>query len=167
MLALVLALAAGPADWAGTWKGTCRLTPAYETVESFAASLTVGKTDRPDTLRWTIIYETDPRDVRNYELIAVDAAAGRYVLDEKNGLLLDAVFSDGVLYSPFTIGTLLITATYEATGDGTMRMNLPSFSRDPSRETCLTGQGGNCAQSFALARSQHCWLKRQEMRKLD
>lgn len=167
LLGAVPAMAAGPRDWAGTWKGECRLTPAYQGVSSFPASLTVALTDKADVLRWTLIYETSPRDVRNYELIAVDAAAGRYTVDEKNGLFLDAAYSDGVLYVPFTIGELLITATYAVGDDGVMHLNLPSFSSTPSRTTCLSGQPDTCVQSFALSSSQHCWLKRQDMRKLD
>lgn len=161
------AAAAGPGDWAGTWKGECRLAPPHGGLSAFPMSLTIGVTDKPDVLRWMLVYEAKARDVRNYELIATDVAAGRYVIDEKNGLLLDAAYSDGVLYAPFTIGGALITAMYWVGEDGTMHANMPSFAAEPSRTTCLSGQPDTCARSFALSGTQHCWLKRLDMRKLD
>ncbi len=167
LAAVAPAAAAGPADWTGTWKGTCRLTPPHQGIAEFPMTLTIGATAKPDALRWMLVYETGTRDVRDYELLAVDAAAGTYVIDEKNGLLLDAAFSDGVLYAPFTIGKVLITATYRVDESGTMHADMPSFGAEPSRTSCLTGQPETCARSFALTGTQHCWMKRQEMRKLD
>ncbi len=167
VLATAPALAAGPEDWIGTWKGACRLTPPQEGVETFPMSLTIARTARPDTLRWMLVYETGRRDVRNYELVARDAAAGLYVIDEKNGLLLDAAYADGVLYAPFTIGAALITATYWVGPEGVMYANMPSFGNEPSRETCLSERPETCARSFALTGAQHCRMERQEMRKLE
>ena len=128
-------------------------------------SLTIARTDDPAVLRWAIAYETGGRDVRNYELVSTDAA-GRYVIDEKNGLFLDAAYSDGVLYSPFTIGSQLITASYRVESDGAMRVDMPSFGAEPVRTSCLEGQAETCASSFGLSGTQHCRLVRQQMRRL-
>ena len=166
-LALTPAFAAGPADWAGTWKGECVLSPPHEGIERFPASLTIGVTDDPARLRWMLVYETGGRDVRNYELVTVDAAAGRYVIDEKNGLKLDAGFADGVLYAPFTIGAALIVASYRVGADGVMHADMPSFSNEGSAPTCLDGNPETCTRSFALQSTQHCALTKQAMRKLD
>jgi len=161
------AVAAGPADWAGTWSGECVLAPAHDGIERFPASLTIGKTDDPARLRWMLVYETGRRDVRNYELVTVDAAAGRYVVDKKNGLKLEAGFADGVLYAPFTIGQALIVASYRIGADGAMRADMPSFANVPSSTTCLEANADTCAASFPLQGTQHCTLKKQTMRKLD
>lgn len=166
-LALMPVMAAGPADWAGTWSGECVLTPPHEGLARFPASLTIGLTDDPKRLRWMLVYETGRRDVRNYELVTVDAAAGRYVVDEKNGLKLEAGFADGVLYAPFTIGQALIVASYRIDADGAMRADMPSFANVPSSTTCLEANADTCAASFPLQGTQHCTLKKQTMRKLD
>lgn len=161
------ALAAGPSDWAGTWTGDCVLTPPREGIERFAASLTIGATDDPGRLRWMLVYETGERDVRRYELVTVDAAAGRYVVDEKNGLKLEAGFADGVLYAPFTIGEALIVASYRVGADGAMHADMPSFSNEALAPTCLEANPETCTRSFALQGTQHCTLKKQALRKLD
>lgn len=152
--------AAAPADWAGDWFGACTVTPAYQGIESFRAKLNIGPQSAEGRLRWKITYELAQRDVRDYQLVPVDAAKGHYAVDEKNGLLLDAFLADGVLYMPFTIGGTLITATYSVGADGVMVMNLPSFGSTPVRTTCLTREKQTCAQSFALTGTQHCRLEK-------
>lgn len=168
VLAGALAGAAGaapPEDWIGHWTGTCRLAPPYQGLETFGATLTVAPGSAPGSYSWRVTYDNGRHDVRAYELTPVDAAKGHYVIDEKNGLLLDAVISDGVLYAPFTIGEQLIVATYAVGADGAMAMNLPAFGREPARKTCLTDAPETCAASFVLAQSQHCRLTRAAMSK--
>lgn len=48
------AVAANPTfdAWIGTWKGSCKLTPAYQGVENINTSLTVAKTSSSDRLQW-------------------------------------------------------------------------------------------------------------------
>lgn len=165
LTAMPVAQAAGPEDWAGMWRGSCRITPAQDGIESFRMSLTIGPGSAEDRLRWRIEYETGKRDVRDYELLKTETP-GRYALDEKNGLILDSAFADGVLYATFSIGEVLVTGTYSVGEDGAMTANMPSFDVVPSRTTCLTGAPETCAGSFALVGAQHCRLTRQEMRKL-
>jgi len=168
VLAGALAGAAGaapPEDWIGHWTGTCRLAPPHEGLESFPASLTVAPGSTAGALRWRLSYETGQRDVRDYELVPVDAAKGHYAIDEKNGLLLDAVLSDGVLYAPFAIADRMIVATYFVGPDGAMIANMPAFAREPARTTCLTGAPETCAASFMLVQTQHCRLTRAAMSK--
>ncbi len=167
LAAIAPASAAGLDAWKGVWKGACRLTPAHDGIAQFAASLTIAGGVGDGRLRWRLQYEIGGGDVRDYEIATVDEAAGHYAIDEKNGLVLDAVLSDGVLYAPFTINAMLITATYAVGADGTMIANMPAFGDEPVRETCLTGQPQTCARSFLLKSTQHCTLNRVEMRKLE
>src|SRR5262245_28004945 len=111
----------------GSWRGTCAITPEHEGVSSFGAELIVEPGKRDDRLSWTIVYHLRGTETRAYELIAVDAAKGHYVVDEKNGLMLDAYFAGGVLYSTFAIGEGVIAASYQVLSDGSMLMSLPQF----------------------------------------
>jgi len=78
---------------------------------------------------WTITYDGEfGRQVRPYELIAIDAAAGRFAVDEKNGIVIPMRFLKGTLYS-----------TFEVMG-----------SRIEVRET-LVGSGGSAAIAIEMA----------------
>jgi hypothetical protein len=80
--------------------------------------LVIGPTADPARYTWTVIYiEGDQRQERPYELVIIDAAAGKFVIDEKNSIMLDSRFIDGALYSQFVVGTSVITASYRRDGE--------------------------------------------------
>ena len=57
---------------------------------------------------WTIAYSGQPE--RGYELVAVPEKPGAFVMDEKNGILLDASLEESELLSAFEVeGRLLLT----------------------------------------------------------
>lgn len=151
-----LVLAAPHDQWVGKWNGNCTITPEYDGIKQLKSSLEVKIQDKG--LSWLLIYDYNgaiPTEVRNYELKIEDEKAGHYVIDEKNGLLLDAYLNNGVLFSPFTINGLLITARYEFK-KSTMTLEMPSYGVTPHRTTCLKGNSDLCAVSLPLHRVQTC-----------
>ena len=80
-----------PTAWHGTWRGPCTATfLAGRPPVNFTMQLRVEPADQPDRLTWEITYDADAgKQVRPYELVAVDSAAGRYAIDEKNGIVID------------------------------------------------------------------------------
>lgn len=145
-----LALAADfPESWVGTYEGevtgaalptTMRLTIERRTNERY---------------RWAIQYSGEPE--RNYELIAMDAKAGKYVIDEKNGIVIDNFYRGGVLHSMFTVAGKLIVFQYELTEAG-MRIDSPSFSATPSR---FSGTEALPVNSFPLLNIQRGLLPKK------
>lgn len=149
--------------WLGQWKGVCKLTPPYNGVSRFNVSLKISRSEKADRFQWLWIYEAATNfqeEVRDYEMVAVDASKGYYVVDEHNGLLLDSFLDGNFLYSPFRINGKLITATYILSGKNEMLMDMPSFDATPMRKTCVTGYPNLCAESFRLRMSQRCTLKK-------
>ncbi len=97
-----------PESWQGTWRGTLTLSPP---LKNFPASSPMELRIVPkETGRWswTIAYSGQPE--RGYELVAVAEKPGAFVLDEKNGILLDANLEGDALLSAFEVeGRLLLT----------------------------------------------------------
>lgn len=149
--------------WEGDWRGTCRLNPAYQGIESFNMRLQVGDTST-ERAAWTLTYEamgTRPRETRTYEIFAVDARQGHYAIDEHNGLILDSYLLGDTLYSAFTISGNLIPARYEISRPGVMVVEMPNLTVNPVRESCVEGNPQLCAHSFRLNSVQRCELQRQ------
>lgn len=172
ILASILAVAAAAAgaqaqtdplaSWAGTWQGACELSPPYAGAASFDASLNIVPTlgGRYD---WQIIYEASgslPRSVRNYEMVPVDALIGHFVLDEKNGLLLDSFIAGRAVRTYIAIGGNRIPGLYLLLSEREMLIDLPLFAQAPIRNTCLNGNPSQCTDSYRLNRSQTCRLVR-------
>ncbi len=149
--------------WKGVWSGTCRTMSVGGSAQQFGASLAIRPLSQDGSrYSWTVTYTPaggGQRQVRPYEIVAVDRARGHYVVDEKNGLKLDAYKVANQIFMPFTIGRVLITAKYVRLKQGIV-MELPSFPVQPSRRTCLQSNPENCASSFALRSLQLCLLRR-------
>jgi hypothetical protein len=140
---------------------------------AFSMQLRIAPAETPDRLTWEITYESDAggpaaKQVRPYELLAVDAAAGRFAIDEKNGIVIDAGLAGGrTLSSHFEVQNVMITASYrlEPAADqpatspaDRIVVELHTFLVDEPR----TSGGGNTppVKSWRLASVQRAELQR-------
>ncbi len=110
-----------PRAYAGEWRGTLVVQNPSGASQSTPMSLRIDSLKlRPNATRgirygWTILY--GGQEPRKYELVIRDAKAGRYQIDEKDGIVLDAVLINGRLISQFQVEESLLTSIYTFTPD--------------------------------------------------
>lgn len=170
-----------PTTWHGTWRGDCTaITTSNRPALNFTMQLRVAPiADRPDRLTWEITYEGGAgNQVRPYELIALENEPNRFVIDEKNGILIDAGLLGSTIASHFTVQSAMITATYrlepavaEAGAAGTpprpdrIIVELTTFKADDSVRTSGGGPAGSGAmpevKSWRVSGVQRAELVRQ------
>lgn len=108
-----------PAAWIGHWKGTASVGMG-DKQQQFTMELIVAPTSDPARHDWTLVYDGHAgRQERKYTLIATDAAKGQYVIDENNGIVLDATIVDHVLHSHFIVQGNRIVVREELVNEGT------------------------------------------------
>ncbi len=74
--------------------------------------------NNPRRYTWQITYGAGAKKlVRNYELVVKDRGAGHFVIDEKDGTLIDAWWVGDTLYSQFRVGNQLLNSQYERESD--------------------------------------------------
>ncbi len=117
-----------PASWVGHWRGEAKLVGGPKP-QAFTMELIVRPTEKPDVFGWTIVYDgAAGRQERRYKLLVKDAARGEYAIDEDNGIILDARYLDGALYSHFLVqGTRIVTRERleaEGTPDAHIRVEM-------------------------------------------
>jgi hypothetical protein len=100
-----------PADWIGHWSGPARLVWPDGRRRDFTMELIIAPTADPKRFTWTVVYaEGENRQERPYELVVIDAAEGRYEIDEKNGIRLPTTAIGGTLRAAFTVqGVQVVT----------------------------------------------------------
>ena len=64
---------------------------------------------------WSLQYGTQP--TREYELLGKDTQKGKYIIDEKNSILLEAYFSPDVLTAIFEVEGNQIMTVYRLEND--------------------------------------------------
>lgn len=125
-----------PSDWFGTWTGTARLLSVGSEPFEFGMTLVIGPTKDPSRFTWTLIYTNNGEtEERPYELVAIDAAAGTYEIDEKNGIKLPTIYLGGSLRSAFVVDGVIVISTdrLERTPDGDRLISeLVSIREGPS-----------------------------------
>lgn len=147
-----------PDDWIGRWTGPLKtlggssLAPATMTIE--IAPLAANRWS------WRIVYDGEAgRQVRPYELVAVDAAAGRYAIDEKNGIVLPVRYIQGTLYSSFEVMGSRIEVRESLSGVGGDAAILVEMATTAVAEVAVTG--GIAADSIPEVRG---WVPRSVQR---
>ncbi len=107
-----------PDDWVGDWEGRVAARFPGGRSNEFAMRLEVHPTESADRFAWRIIYgEGEQRQVRDYELVVVDADKGHYRVDEKNSIVIDSYYIADALHCAFKVNDALITLTYTMHGD--------------------------------------------------
>lgn len=135
--------------WLGRWTGPATLhhPGRAEVSQSFAMELRIAATDDPASFDWTIVYITPgtgdapaQRQERAYRLVALDAAAGRFEIDERNGIVIPATLMGSAFYSCFTVQGSQITASYRLTPEAKIELEL--VTTDALRPSTTGDQDG-------------------------
>jgi hypothetical protein len=106
----------------GTWEGTMELWSGGKVNSTIGIKLYVAPV-KGEQVKWiwnTSYYVDGKEDTtfaKNYYMVERDAATGRYVMDEGNGIMLDCHTYGNKLYSIFTVKKEILTAVYELKGD--------------------------------------------------
>ncbi len=117
-----------PQAWLGHWVGPMSVDmTGGSKLDGLTMELIVKPTDDPNRYTWTIVYDGPPgRQERPYHLDVVNAARGKYVVDEGNDVRLPCtLFYGDTLVSSFEVEGARLVATYRLDGD-TLRVDITS-----------------------------------------
>jgi hypothetical protein len=107
-----------PDDWLGVWKGKLKIYSPKGLAQEVDMKIENLPTDTIDVYQWALIYgEDEVKGRRNYFLKVIDREKGHYVVDEKNGILIDAFLFNNKLISNFEVMNNQLTSIYDLTDD--------------------------------------------------
>jgi hypothetical protein len=113
-VSLVIGQTSFPSTWVGDWSGKLEIFNVTGKLQELPMELHIHPLDTvPEAFTFAIVYGEDKvAGLRAYELVTVDAAKGRYLMDEKNSIKMEAYYVNGKLVQWFEVeGTLLYTTT--------------------------------------------------------
>lgn len=155
-----------PIEWFGTWKGTVRSQKPNGASHEFQMELTIAATDTENEWQWKIVYEgPQGKSEWDYRLLKGDLA-GEFVIDERNGIRIDAVLFENTLCSQFAVRSQSLSNQYELrTTDGKPEIHFELVSLDATNPTTTSAAGGGsefAVDSFKPSNRQYAALKRVE-----
>jgi hypothetical protein len=127
-----------PQKFIGNWKGVVHWYVTGKPRQTFSMQLRVHPTGSAGRYTWQIVYGEEGKDVRSYELVAVDSAKGKWNIDEKNGIVLENYVHGNEIHGIFTVGGSTILNNYWVDQQGLL--NVEFFTMKIS-EKSTTGKG--------------------------
>ena len=102
-----------PESWAGVWSGQVQAHGTQGLLDQFSIQLTIAPTDSPGRFDWRMVLSNPSGSQEQpFSLLAVDRAAGRFAIDENNGVVVDASWIDNALYSHFDVAGSRVQIRY-------------------------------------------------------
>lgn len=101
-----------PAAWAGLWAGNLQIVSATGTQEVPVTFEVAAQTPTKYTWKFTFNAPAGPI-VKDYALLVDTNKTGHYIIDEGDGILLDAYLLAQKLYCTFDVEGRLFFTTYE------------------------------------------------------
>jgi hypothetical protein len=138
--------------WLGVWRGSLTLSPP---LKGFPATSPMElriatKDSAKGPWSWVLAYSGQPE--RAYELLADPQRPGAFLLDEKNGIVLDMTLEGGELLSAFEVSGRLLLTRYTLT-PSSIRYETRTFERgEPSPQKVISWKPRSF-QSAVLKRS--------------
>ncbi len=130
--------AAFPNGWLGNWKGELHWYRAGKTEpQKVNMELRIQPGDSSGHYTWGIIYGSATEDNRPYILKPKDTAAGHWIIDERNGIVLDQFLVGNVFSGAFTVQNNTIVNSYRLEND---RLTIEFYSLG-AKPFAVTGNG--------------------------
>lgn len=106
-----------PDQCAGVWKGTMYIYSRSKLVDSVGVRFTAAPKS-PGVWTWKTEYLSEKLPMtKDYVLKVQDAAKGRYVTDEGDGVEIHEFVFDNSMYSLFETGGLVLSSMYQLQGN--------------------------------------------------
>lgn len=125
-----------PESWLGSWKGNLEIyAPDGSVKQNFPMEIHISKLEEEKKWQWKIVYNTT--DIRNYELVEIDASKGKYYIDEKNNILIDVTVFGNKTFSSFEVQGFTIFDTHTLIGNSIIF----ELNTSQSKDTRTSGDG--------------------------
>ena len=129
-----------PQDYFGIYKGDLEITNSRGT-QTIQMEFHLQPTDSVGNYNYVLVYIADgKRQERHYNLIETDKEKGRYIVDENNGIILDATVVGNTLYSLFEVQGNILT-TIETFFEDRMEFLITFSARKLKRTTGTENSG--------------------------
>lgn len=131
-----------PVEWHGHWSGEVTTQSVSGDSQAFQMQLIVAPTDVANKLEWTIVYDgAQGKSTRNYLLVAEEGGAGQFVIDEQNGIRINAALLGSSLGSHFSVQGQQLWSSYRLVPSGTgNEIHFELFSAPEATATTSGGQ---------------------------
>jgi len=149
-----------PQDFYGIYKGDLQIVNSRGR-QIIQMEFHLNKTDSIGKYQYMLVYIMNgERQERKYNLLEKDASKGEYIVDENNGILLDAKLIDNTIYSMFEVQDNILTTTERFYKDA-MDFEITVANRTEKLTTGTEGEDATEVISYPIFAVQKAHLVKQ------
>ena len=149
-----------PQDFYGIYKGDLQIVNSRGR-QTIQMEFHLNKTDSIGKYQYMLVYIMNgERQERKYNLLEKDASKGDYIVDENNGILLDAKLIDNTIYSMFEVQDNILTTTERFHKDS-MDFEITVANRTEKVTTGTEGEDATDVISYPIFAVQKAHLVKQ------
>ncbi|MGB0896943.1 MAG: hypothetical protein ACPGU9_08385 [Flavobacteriaceae bacterium] len=149
-----------PEDFLGVYKGTLEIT-STKGQQEIDMEFHLLTTPTPGNYAYTLVYIADgKRQERHYSLIEKNKNKGQYMIDEHNGIFLNASVFGTTLYSVFEVSGNLLTTT-ETFYENAMDFEITMASKNQLLESKSTDDTATKVISYPVLTKQRAHLLKE------
>ena len=149
-----------PAEWKGNWKGELQWYKAGKAdPEKVNMELRIYPAETPGQYNWHIIYGTIEQDSRPYLLRPVDSSGVHWVIDERNGIILDQYWVANRFTGVFSVQQSTLVNCYYME-DNKLFVEFTSFGKKPVNSTGSGTEESPTVDSYQVRSYQKAILYR-------
>ena len=149
-----------PDQFLGHWQGELEWHTGNKK-QKIKMQLVIRPSDTTGQYTWQIIYGNKNEDSRPYILKPIDTAKGHWVIDERDGIVLDQYWMGNQLNGAFTVQNTTVINSYRIECDRLM-VEFLSISARPVHKTGGTGDEVPPVASYSVKS-----FKKEVLRKVD
>ena len=150
-----------PKTWIGHWEGELNWYAGSNAPKKVKMQLKIQPADTIGHYTWQLIYGDQAEDNRPYILKPIDAGKGHWVIDERNGIVLDQFLIGQVFSGAFTVMGSTIVNNYQLEKDRLL-VEFYSLPAKPIRQSGEGTQESPTVDSYAVRSYQKAILKRKK-----
>lgn len=150
-----------PKTWLGHWEGELSWYAGSNAPKKVKMQLKIQPADTVGHYTWQLIYGDQAEDNRPYILKPIDASKGHWVIDERNGIVLDQFLIGQVFSGAFTVMGSTIVNNYQLEKDRLL-VEFYSLPAKPIRQSGEGTQESPTVDSYAVRSYQKAILKRKK-----
>jgi len=150
-----------PKTWLGHWEGELSWYAGSNAPKKVKMQLKIQPADTAGHYTWQLIYGDQAEDNRPYILKPIDVSKGHWVIDERNGIVLDQFLIGQVFSGAFTVMGSTIVNNYQLEKDRLL-VEFYSLPAKPIRQSGEGTQESPTVDSYAVRSYQKAILKRKK-----
>jgi hypothetical protein len=153
-----------PKSFLGHWEGELLWFQAgKKEPQKVKMQLIIQSADSVGQYTWQIIYGNKGEDNRPYVLKPIDTVKGHWVIDERNGIVLDQYWIGNRFTSAFTVQNSTILDSYWLEGDKLVA-EFYSYTSTPVSSTGNGSEDVPKVDSYSLKAYQKANLKKKKVK---